>query len=153
MSVTIASSKLGGGGTGCQAYLWAFDDGSGSNYVPDVTKLTVQTFDEEHTPEFESTATDDEGNVGAVRRGPTKITFNVVGYAESGAKLTTYLNSNGGATNCKLDITSHLIKNTKLTCQVTSWKITRANNDFAKVDLTAESYFRLRNGSNVCCPT
>lgn len=148
MSVTIASKKLGGGGDGCNAYLWAFDDGSGGKYVPDVTKLTVQTFDEEHTPEFETTATDDNGNVGAVRRGPTKISFNIVGYAESGANLKTYLEGD----KCKLGITSHLLSGVELQCQITSWKITRANNDFAKVDLSAESYFRLRGGNNVCCP-
>ena len=152
MSVTLAAnSMVGGGGSGCTAYLWAFDDGSGNTYTPDVTKLTVQTFSEEHTPEFETVATDDNGNVAAARRGPVKVTFNVVGFAESGANLLTYTDPQDPS-GCKIDITSHLIDGTTLTCAITKWTITRANNEFAKVDLTAESYFRLRAGSNVCCP-
>jgi hypothetical protein len=157
MSVTLGATKMPGGqGSACNAYLWAFDDGSGATYTPDVTKLTVQTFSEEHTPEFETTATDDNGNVAAARRGPIKVTFNVVGFAEAGANLLTYTDPAAQGGGCKIDITSHLLKSggagVKLTCAITKWTITKANNEFAKVDLTAESYFRLRDGGSVCCP-
>jgi hypothetical protein len=153
MSVTLGANKMpGGGGSACNAYLWAFDDGSGATYTPNVTKLTVQTFSEEHTPEFETTATDDNGNVAAARRGPVKVVFNVVGFAEEGADLLTYTDPDGANGGCKLDIESHLLDGVELTCAVTKWSITKANNEFAKVDLTAESYFRLRDGGSVCCP-
>ena len=154
MSVTISGTNVKQGDSttnGCNAYLWAFADGKGGSYVPDVTKLTVQTFTEEHTPEFEASALDSDGNVGAVRRGPVKIVMNIVGYAEAGAKLNTYLNCADKST-WSLDITSHLL-NEKLRCNVTSWKVIRQNNEFAQLDLTAESYFRLRNGNQVCPPT
>ena len=155
MSKTITGDDVKQGSSsvrGCDAYLWAFDDGNGKSYTPDVTKLTVQSFTEEHTPEFEATALDSDGNVGAVRRGPVKITMNIVGYAETGAALNTYLDCKDDKT-WSLEIESHLLNGTTLQCNVTSWKVIRQNNEFAQLDLTAESYFRLRSGGQVCAPS
>jgi hypothetical protein len=125
------------------AYLWAFDDGNGREELPNVTALTIETFTEELVPEFEAEATDDEGNVAAVRRGPLKLTFNLSGYGKSSASLSTYTEGQ----NCKLRVKS-IELNQFFDCYVEKWAITASNNDFLKCELTAVTY----PAAKFCCP-
>lgn len=129
------------------AYLWAFDGGAGTEVLPDidVTAITIESFSEEVTPEFETEATDDEGNVAAVRRGPLKVTFNMSGYAKANASLMTYT----AGSRCKLSARSVEL-NKNLTCYVEKFAINASNNDFMKVELTAIGYETL---PSVCCPS
>ena len=138
MGVTIGSQTA----QGC-AYLWAFDGGNGQDSLPDVTALTIETFTEELAPEFETTATDDEGNVAAVRRGPLKLTFNLSGYGKASADLNTYTDGN----KCTLNVKS-IELGRSFDCYIEKWAITAANNDFLKCELTAVTY----PNAKFCCP-
>jgi|LULO01.1.fsa_nt_gb hypothetical protein len=138
MGVTIGAQEQ----DGC-AYLWSFDGGNGQNELPDVTALTIETFTEELTPEFETTATDDNGNVAAVRRGPLKLTFTLSGYGKAEANLKTYTDGD----KCTLNIKS-IELGQRYDCYIEKWAITGSNNDFLKCELTAVTY----PNAQFCCP-
>jgi len=90
----------------------------------------------EETPEFESEGTDDNGNVAAVVRGPSKFTASISGYIMAGSNLT--------CNECKVQIPG---KNGG-EFYVEKWSINASNNDFKKCDLTAVRY----PGASICCP-
>jgi hypothetical protein len=113
------------------AYIYGITGGS-------VDCITLESKNEETVPEFEAEATDDDGNVAAVVRGPEKITFTLSGYTSAGCDLDSH--------ECKVDVPTD--GGGMRTCYVEKWSINRTNNDFAKCELTAVCY----PSASVCCP-
>lgn len=107
------------------AYIYGID-GQG------ITGISIESRREETEPEFEATATDDEGNVAAVVRGGDKITYTIGGYVSGDLDLNAF--------GCKINIDGH-------ECHIEKWSINRSNNDFAKCELTAVKY----PAAQVCC--
>jgi len=97
-----------------------------------VAGITLESRRVETEPEFESTATDDDGNVAAVVRGGDKITYTLSGFVDASLDLDAH--------GCKIVIDGH-------ECHVEKWAINRSNNDFAKCELTAVKYPK----AVVCC--
>jgi hypothetical protein len=118
------------------AYVWAFDDDA-----PDVKCMTVESYSIEKTPEFETEATDDDGNVAAVRRGPVKYTINASGYTDANSDLTCNV--------CKISLQgdTDLSGAGDLDGYVEKWSLSKTNNDFCKCELTAVVYAE----AEVCC--
>jgi hypothetical protein len=102
----------------------------------DVTCIKVESFNMEETVEFESEGTDDNGNVAAVVRGPSKFTASISGYVAAGCNLKSHL--------CEVTIPGD--NGGKFF--VEKWSINASNNDFKKCDLTAVRY----PAATICCP-
>jgi hypothetical protein len=104
----------------------------------DVTCIKVESFNMEETVEFESEGTDDNGNVAAVVRGPSKFTASISGYVAAGCNLLSHL--------CEVEIPNKAGGKDKFF--VEKWSINASNNDFKKCDLTAVRYPE----ATICCP-
>lgn len=125
----MASTKIGN----C-AYIYGFGAAGAQN----IACITIESISEETAPEFEAEATDDDGNVAAVVRGPDMQTFNISGYTKAGSDLDCH--------TCKVTIQTDSGANS--TGYVEKWSINRSNSDFAKCELSVKCY----PAASVCCP-
>ena len=112
----------------CQ-YVFGISDGRCT-----VPCLKVESFSMEETPEFETEATDNDGNVASVVRGPSKFTANISGYCTAAdldclACQIIIPGKNGGQ------------------FYVEKFSISGSNNDFKKAEITAHRY----PGATICC--
>lgn len=117
------------------AYVWGFGD-----EIPDVGCMTIESYSIEKTPEFEVEATDDDGNVAAVRRGPIKYTINASGYTKADSNLTCNI--------CKINLQQDKsFGGGTVDGYVEKWSLSKTNNDFSKCELTAVVFA----DATVCC--